>query len=146
MDGDGLEVDRSTVGSVARARGGYGGRYRGPTTLCRKGASAHLLIQGDGRGFAPDDVNDTVRLVGNRERLELLDGTIEAESTSGGTDDRWRVSAGTRPRGGLAASRLPRRGFADLPHEHPCPPSRQIVRLRRTWACADLVRGQVERA
>jgi signal transduction histidine kinase len=53
--------------------------------LTRKPAAAVALIEDDGRGFDVDEVREEgFGLVGMRERVGLLDGRIQIESTEGG--------------------------------------------------------------
>jgi signal transduction histidine kinase len=54
--------------------------------LMRRGGSAQTVIEDDGLGFAPDRVaaGDGLGLLGMRERVSLLDGRLEVESTPGG--------------------------------------------------------------
>jgi signal transduction histidine kinase len=50
--------------------------------LARRDGGVSAVVEDDGRGFAPDDVrSDALGLVGMRERLALLGGTLAVEST-----------------------------------------------------------------
>ncbi len=52
--------------------------------LSRRAGGVSVVVEDDGRGFALTDVkNDALGLVGMRERLALLDGTLAIESTPG---------------------------------------------------------------
>jgi signal transduction histidine kinase len=52
--------------------------------LTREGANAMAVIEDDGRGFRPDATSsEQLGLLGMRERLALLDGTLEVESSPG---------------------------------------------------------------
>jgi len=52
--------------------------------LTRRDGGVSAVVEDDGRGFAPDEVrDDALGLVGMRERLGLLDGTLAVESTPG---------------------------------------------------------------
>ena len=52
--------------------------------LTRRDGGVSAVIEDDGRGFAPDEVrDDALGLVGLRERLGLLGGTLAVESTPG---------------------------------------------------------------
>jgi signal transduction histidine kinase len=53
--------------------------------LMRRGGSAQAVIEDDGLGFAPDAAEDGggLGLLGMRERVSLLDGRLEVESTPG---------------------------------------------------------------
>jgi signal transduction histidine kinase len=52
--------------------------------LSRSGRGATLVVQDDGKGFHPGDVSDdSVGLVGMRERIALLGGRLTIESTEG---------------------------------------------------------------
>lgn len=52
--------------------------------LARRDGGVSAVIQDDGRGFTPDEVrDDALGLVGMRERLALLDGTLAIKSTPG---------------------------------------------------------------
>jgi signal transduction histidine kinase len=51
--------------------------------LTRRGDSAAAVIEDDGRGFVPERTNGGFGLVGMRERMQLLDGTLTIESTPG---------------------------------------------------------------
>jgi signal transduction histidine kinase len=53
--------------------------------VSRRDAGVSAVVEDDGRGFDPADVRpDALGLVGMRERLALLDGTLAIESTPGG--------------------------------------------------------------
>jgi len=53
--------------------------------LTRRDHGVSALVEDDGRGFAPAEVgDDSLGLVGMRERLGLLGGTLAVESTPGG--------------------------------------------------------------
>jgi signal transduction histidine kinase len=53
--------------------------------VSRKDASVSVLIEDDGRGFAPGEANrEGVGLLGMRERVELLDGRFTVESGEDG--------------------------------------------------------------
>ena len=53
--------------------------------LTRKGSTVAAIVEDDGRGFSPDDPRgEGLGLLGMRERLTLLDGTLSIESTPGG--------------------------------------------------------------
>jgi signal transduction histidine kinase len=52
--------------------------------VTRKDASVAAVMEDDGRGFSPDEVGDEgLGLLGMRERLALLDGTLRIESRPG---------------------------------------------------------------
>jgi signal transduction histidine kinase len=52
--------------------------------LTRKDSAVAVVIEDDGRGFTPGDVDDAgLGLLGMRERLTLLDGTLTIESAAG---------------------------------------------------------------
>jgi signal transduction histidine kinase len=52
--------------------------------LTRKDSAVAVVIEDDGRGFTPGDVDDAgLGLLGMRERLTLLDGTLTIESSAG---------------------------------------------------------------
>jgi two-component system, NarL family, sensor histidine kinase DevS len=52
--------------------------------LARRDGGVSAVVEDDGRGFAPDEVrSDALGLVGMRERLALLGGTLAVESTPG---------------------------------------------------------------
>ena len=52
--------------------------------LTRRGSGVSAVVEDDGRGFAPDNVRtDALGLVGMRERLGLLGGTLTVESSPG---------------------------------------------------------------
>ena len=54
--------------------------------LTRRDDTAAAVIDDDGRGFIPQRANSGFGLVGMRERMELLDGSLTIESTpDGGT-------------------------------------------------------------
>ena len=61
--------------------------------LGRREAGVNIVVEDDGRGFSPADVRpDALGLMGMRERLALLGGTLAIESTpSGGTSVAARV-------------------------------------------------------
>jgi len=49
--------------------------------LARRDGGVSAVVEDDGRGFAPQDVRgDALGLVGMRERLALLGGTLAVES------------------------------------------------------------------
>jgi signal transduction histidine kinase len=48
--------------------------------LTRKGDAVAVVVEDDGTGFDPGETGDGVGLLGMRERLALLDGTLEVES------------------------------------------------------------------
>ncbi len=52
--------------------------------LTRKGSTVAAVIEDDGRGFSPETMsNERLGLLGMRERLALLDGTLKVESSPG---------------------------------------------------------------
>jgi signal transduction histidine kinase len=52
--------------------------------LTRRDGGVSAVIEDDGLGFSPEEVrNDALGLVGMRERIALLDGTLSVESTPG---------------------------------------------------------------
>jgi signal transduction histidine kinase len=55
--------------------------------LARRDDGVGVVVEDDGRGFAVEDVReDALGIVGMRERLALLDGTLTVESSrAGGT-------------------------------------------------------------
>jgi signal transduction histidine kinase len=54
--------------------------------VMRRGNAIATLIEDDGRGFAPTEDSDGLGVVGMRERVSLLDGTLQIESgAAGGT-------------------------------------------------------------
>jgi signal transduction histidine kinase len=54
-------------------------------SLTRKGGSVTAVIEDDGTGFDPERTDqDTFGLTGMRERVALLDGTLQVESSEGG--------------------------------------------------------------
>ena len=53
-------------------------------TLVRKGESAVVVVEDDGRGFEPEAVRDgALGFVGMRERVELVGGRLAVESSPG---------------------------------------------------------------
>jgi LytS/YehU family sensor histidine kinase len=76
------------VGHAVRSRGGDLQRRRDAAVsvvLTRRDGGIGALIEDDGRGFAEGEVSDdALGLVGMRERLGLLDGTLTVESSPGG--------------------------------------------------------------
>jgi len=65
--------------------------------VARRGGSVAAIVEDDGDGFAPDDVReDALGLLGMRERLALVGGTLEVESAPGaGTTVAAQVPVGT---------------------------------------------------
>jgi len=53
--------------------------------LTRKGDAVAVVVEDDGTGFDPGETGDGVGLLGMRERLALLDGRLDIESTGAGT-------------------------------------------------------------
>lgn len=53
--------------------------------LTRKDRAVNAVIEDDGRGFRPDANRGGLGLVGMRERVALVEGTLEIESSDGGT-------------------------------------------------------------
>ena len=53
--------------------------------LHEKGGRVAVVIEDDGRGFELDDVGDGLGLVGMRERVALLGGRVNLESSAAGT-------------------------------------------------------------
>jgi signal transduction histidine kinase len=51
--------------------------------LTRRGDSVAVVVEDDGAGFDPDASSDGIGLLGMRERLAILDGKLEVESTPG---------------------------------------------------------------
>jgi signal transduction histidine kinase len=53
--------------------------------LTRKNAGVSVVIEDDGRGFDPEGASDRggLGLLGMRERVQLLDGTLDVDSTPG---------------------------------------------------------------
>jgi signal transduction histidine kinase len=51
--------------------------------ITRRDSTVSAVIEDDGRGFAPDDIHDGLGLLGMRERLALLNGTLIIESAPG---------------------------------------------------------------
>lgn len=52
--------------------------------LNRKGSTVAAVVEDDGRGFSPKEIGDEgLGLLGMRERLALLDGTLKIESSPG---------------------------------------------------------------
>jgi signal transduction histidine kinase len=51
--------------------------------LTRKSASVSAVVEDDGRGFSMDSYGDGIGLLGMRERLALLDGTLSIEASPG---------------------------------------------------------------
>jgi signal transduction histidine kinase len=50
--------------------------------VARRGAGVSAVVEDDGRGFEAGEVReDALGIVGMRERLALLDGTLTVEST-----------------------------------------------------------------
>ena len=57
---------------------------RASITLVRKGESAVVVVEDDGRGFEPEAVRDgALGFVGMRERVELVGGRLAVESSPG---------------------------------------------------------------
>jgi signal transduction histidine kinase len=52
-------------------------------TLTDTGETVVVTVQDDGRGFAPDDASQGFGLIGMRERVSLLGGTVEVRSELG---------------------------------------------------------------
>ncbi|HEY8030338.1 MAG TPA: GAF domain-containing sensor histidine kinase [Gaiellaceae bacterium] len=52
--------------------------------LTRRGDAVAVVVEDDGSGFDPTDSRDGIGLLGMRERLALLDGKLDVESTAGG--------------------------------------------------------------
>jgi signal transduction histidine kinase len=53
-------------------------------TLVRKGASAVVVVEDDGRGFDPDEIRDgALGIAGMRERVALVGGKLTLESFPG---------------------------------------------------------------
>ncbi len=51
--------------------------------LTRRGGGVAVVVEDDGAGFDPADSGDGIGLLGMRERLALLDGTLDVESSAG---------------------------------------------------------------
>lgn len=51
--------------------------------VTRKAMSVQVMIEDDGTGFDQDDSVDGLGLLGMRERVELLDGTLEIDTSPG---------------------------------------------------------------
>ncbi|HEX5247015.1 MAG TPA: GAF domain-containing protein [Gaiellaceae bacterium] len=51
--------------------------------LTRKGDAVAVVVEDDGTGFDPGETGDGIGLLGMRERLALLDGTLDVESAAG---------------------------------------------------------------
>jgi signal transduction histidine kinase len=51
--------------------------------LTRKGDAVAVVVEDDGTGFDPGETGDGIGLLGMRERLALLDGTLDVESSAG---------------------------------------------------------------
>ena len=51
--------------------------------LTRRGDGVAVVVEDDGAGFDPADSGDGIGLLGMRERLALLDGTLDVESSAG---------------------------------------------------------------
>jgi len=52
--------------------------------LAKRDGGVSAVVEDDGRGFEPEDVrSDALGLVGMRERIALLGGTLAIESTPG---------------------------------------------------------------
>lgn len=51
--------------------------------LTRKGNGVAVVVEDDGDGFDPTGTGDGIGLLGMRERLALLDGTLDVESSAG---------------------------------------------------------------
>jgi signal transduction histidine kinase len=65
--------------------------------------SIHIDVTDDGRGFSTDEDAGGFGLVGMRERVALLGGTLEVSSRPGGGTEVHAVMPGTR----RAAEELP---------------------------------------
>ncbi len=70
-------------------------------TLVRKGASAVVVVEDDGKGFDPDALRDgALGIAGMRERVGLVGGRLTVESSPGaGTTLVAEVPAAGEPRG-----------------------------------------------
>ena len=62
--------------------------------------TVHVTVRDDGAGFDPAERTDGFGLLGMQERVQLLDGTLEIESTPGaGTTVNATFPAQRRPEG-----------------------------------------------
>jgi signal transduction histidine kinase len=62
----------------------HSGAERVSVLLTRRDGGVRAVVEDDGRGFSPSDVRaDALGLVGMRERLALLGGTLAVESEPG---------------------------------------------------------------
>jgi signal transduction histidine kinase len=75
----------------------HAGATRVSVLVTRRGGSVVAMVEDDGVGFATDDVReDALGLLGMRERLALVGGTLEIESRDGaGTTVAAQVPVGT---------------------------------------------------
>jgi signal transduction histidine kinase len=63
----------------------HAGAERVTVLLTRRPDGVSAVVEDDGRGFDKSDIReDALGIVGMRERLALLDGTLTIESTPGG--------------------------------------------------------------
>lgn len=69
----------------------HGGVTKARVEVSEDGATVHVVVRDDGAGFDPGAATAGFGLLGMRERVELLGGTLDIESTPG-TGTTVRVS------------------------------------------------------
>ena len=80
----------------------HGGARRAHVEVVEHEARVRVTVRDDGSGFDPVEHTDGFGLLGMRERVELLDGTLEVTSSPGhGTTINATLSAGYRAGGDL---------------------------------------------
>jgi signal transduction histidine kinase len=84
----------------------HGGARRAVVEIREEGETVHLEVRDDGGGFDPAAETDGFGLLGMRERVELLDGTLRVDSAPGdGTAVRASFPARRRAADTAAAGR-----------------------------------------
>jgi signal transduction histidine kinase len=53
--------------------------------VCKRGAAIEVVVSDDGQGFDPERVSGGFGLIGMRERMDLVGGTLEIASSPGGS-------------------------------------------------------------
>jgi signal transduction histidine kinase len=79
-----------TVQEALTNAGKHGHAQRAVVEILEDDSTVHVTVRDDGAGFDPAERTDGFGLLGMRERVQLLDGTLEIESTPG---DGTTVSA-----------------------------------------------------
>jgi len=88
----------------------HGGAKRASVEIVEDETTVHVTVRDDGAGFDPAERTDGFGLLGMRERVQLLDGTLEINSAPGeGTTVRATFPAQHRPEGPEAEVRAIRR-------------------------------------